>query len=126
MDKLNKKKNEYSANKNVKTLADTKDFIEISNILQKGLSSDDTYSAIFQLLERTIPFDSATLFLKNAKSGQLEAVINRGDFVVDLASDVFFLNGKGINFLSIKLPVLIMVLLSGRYLTHEGNTKFFI
>jgi hypothetical protein len=39
--------------------------MEISSILNKGLSADKTYSAVFDLLERIIQLTSATLLTVN-------------------------------------------------------------
>jgi len=76
---------------------DLKELTEISGILQQGLSTDETYKAVFQILDRTIPFDSATLFLHNKETDQLEIALNQGDYTVDLADDISFLRGRGLS-----------------------------
>lgn len=70
---------------------------EISGILQQGLSKDETYEAVFKILERTINFESATLFIHNKKTDQLEIVLNHGEYTVDLADNISFLRGKGLS-----------------------------
>jgi transcriptional regulator with GAF, ATPase, and Fis domain len=78
-------------------MVNTRELTEISAILQKGLSSDETHGAVMQLLERVVAFSAATLFIYREKSDQLEMVMQRGEFVVDLASNVTFSKGKGIS-----------------------------
>lgn len=70
---------------------------EISSILQQGLSKDETYEAVFKILERTISFESATLFIHNKSNDQLEIVLNHGEHTVDLADNISFLRGKGLS-----------------------------
>ncbi len=78
-------------------MIDLKELTDISGILQQGLSSDETYNAVFKILDRTIPFDSATLFLHNKENDLLEVALNHGKYTVDLAGDVSFLRGKGLS-----------------------------
>ena len=97
-------------------MINTRELIEIGSILQKGLDSDQTYGLIFDLLERTISFDSATLFLYNKEQDSLEVVLKRGEFVVDLADEIEFGRGKGISsFISQqKKPVVLQSLAKSR------------
>ena len=70
---------------------------EIVTILQQGLKSSDTFQAVFKLLEKTIPFTSATLFLFNEKKNKLDVMHHQGDYIADLASDIKFERGMGIS-----------------------------
>jgi len=70
---------------------------EISAILQQGLGSDETFSAVFTLLEKTLSFDSATLFLYNGDTDKLEVIHQKGEDVVELAGDFTFERGSGIS-----------------------------
>ncbi|MBA7709189.1 hypothetical protein ES703_118101 [subsurface metagenome] len=45
---------------------------KIGEILQKSLSSEETYSAVFDILDGVIEFDSATLFVVQPATGALE------------------------------------------------------
>lgn len=72
------------------------DFLhEIVTILQKGLASDEAYAAVFHLLDRTVPFDCATLFLYDEELDKLEVAHQVGEEVVDLAREVSFGRGDG-------------------------------
>ncbi len=73
------------------------ELFQISNILQRGLDPEATYEAVFDLLERTVLFTSATLFLYKEAEDQLEMVLKKGDTVVDLVSDVHFSRGRGLS-----------------------------
>lgn len=74
------------------------DFLQkISEILQKSLSSEETYSAVFDILDGVIEFDAATLFVFNSTTEQLEVVESRGKQRVDLASEVAFSKGGGLS-----------------------------
>ncbi len=74
------------------------DFLrDIVIILQKGMNSVDTFEAVFTLLEKSINFDSATLFLYNQKDDRLEVIHQKGDETVDLAKEIPFDRGSGIS-----------------------------
>ncbi len=70
---------------------------EISTIIQKGLGSDETFSAVFDLLEKTLSFDSATLFLYDETQDKLEVIHQKGEDIVELAGDFTFARGRGIS-----------------------------
>ena len=70
---------------------------KIGEILQKSLSSEETYSAVFDILDGVIEFDSATLFVAQPATGALEMAETRGSQVVDLVSDVAFRRGDGLS-----------------------------
>lgn len=70
---------------------------KIGEILQKSLSSEETYSAVFDILDGVIEFDSATLFVVQPVTGALEMAETRGSQVVDLVSDVAFTRGGGLS-----------------------------
>ena len=70
---------------------------KIGEILQKSLSSEETYSAVFDILDGIIEFDSATLFVYQPANDALEVAENRGPQVVDLVSDVAFTRGGGLS-----------------------------
>lgn len=69
---------------------------EIVSIIQKGLGSDETFGAIFDLLEKTVPFDSATLYLYHQKTERLEIIHQKGKDIVNLAQEIPFDRGNGI------------------------------
>jgi transcriptional regulator with GAF, ATPase, and Fis domain len=70
---------------------------EIVVILQKGMASQDTFVAVFNLLEQTIPFTSATLFLYDEKKDELNVIHQKGKYIADLAGEVQFDRGKGMS-----------------------------
>jgi len=70
---------------------------KVGEILQKSLSSEETYSAVFDILDDVIEFDSATLFVANPDTGILEVAESRGSRVVDLVSGVAFTRGGGLS-----------------------------
>ena len=70
---------------------------EIVTILQKGLQSQDTFIAVFNLLEKTIPYTSATLFLYDEEKNVLNAIHQKGEYTADLASEIMFERGLGIS-----------------------------
>lgn len=73
------------------------DFLhEIVTLLQKGLGSGETFDAVFQLVEKSAPYESATLFLYNAEDDKLEAMHQEGDEVVDLIREIPFTRGMGL------------------------------
>lgn len=96
---------------------------EISTILQQGLSSDETYQAVFNILKKAIHFESATLFLHDKENDHLEVALTHGDYVVDLADDVAFLRGKGLSswMTHQKKPVVLQSLAKSR----AGKTERF-
>ncbi|MFC1583243.1 histidine kinase dimerization/phospho-acceptor domain-containing protein [Candidatus Neomarinimicrobiota bacterium] len=86
------------------------DFLqEIGGILQKSLSSEETYAAVFDILDNVIEFDSATLFVMNPESGVLDIVASHGSHIVDLAAGVSFKHGEGLSgwVASQKKPVIL-------------------
>jgi len=70
---------------------------DIVDIIQKGLDLEETFDAVFDLLDKTVPFDSATLYLYHKKLDQLEVVHQKGDEVVDLVGEIPFDRGRGIS-----------------------------
>lgn len=72
------------------------DFLhEIVTLLQKGLSQDETFDAVFQLVEKSVPFESATLYLYEEKADQLTIMHQVGEDVVDLITEIPFSRGMG-------------------------------
>jgi len=69
---------------------------EIVSIIQKGLGSDETFDAIFDLLDTTVPFDSATLYLYHQKTKRLEIIHQKGEDIVNLAQEIPFDRANGI------------------------------
>jgi len=93
------------------------DFLrEVANILQKGWGSEDTFDAVFDLLEKTVPFDSATLYLFSHENGRLEVIHQKGEDVVELAGEIAFDRGKGISswVSKQKKPVILQSLATAR------------
>jgi len=76
---------------------DAKFLNEIVTILQKGMESQDTFEAIFNLLKKNIDFNSATLFLYNKDKNKLKMIYKKGKHIVDLASEIGFERGNGIS-----------------------------
>ncbi len=70
---------------------------KIGEILQKSLSSEETYSAVFDILDDVLEFDSATLFVVNSDTGVLEVAESRGSQLVDLVPVVAFAKGEGLS-----------------------------
>ncbi|PIZ67282.1 MAG: hypothetical protein COY19_05670 [Candidatus Marinimicrobia bacterium CG_4_10_14_0_2_um_filter_48_9] len=72
--------------------------ITLAAILQKSWESDDQlFAALFDLLLTAVPFECATLFLKDPDTGKLEHKYQVGDTVVDLIREVSFGNGPGLS-----------------------------
>lgn len=72
--------------------------VTLAAILQKSWGSDDQlFAALFDLLLTTVPFECATLFLKDPTNGVLEKKYQVGDTVVDLIREVTFNNGPGLS-----------------------------
>ncbi len=94
----------------------TKLLSEIAGIIQKGLGSDKTFEAIFDLLEKIVPFDSATLYLYQQKNNRLEIIHQKGKDVVELAQEVPFDRGNGISswVTKQKKPVILQSLIKSR------------
>lgn len=70
---------------------------EVSAILDLELESHKTFDAFFRLLEKVIPFDSATLYIYDPHKDRLNVIYQTGDYVVDLAGDFFFERGPGLS-----------------------------
>ncbi len=66
-------------------------------LLEKSLSSDETYAAVLEILEQVIDFDSATLFINDPVDNQLEVSQSHGQGIVDLISEVTFEQGEGLS-----------------------------
>jgi len=72
------------------------DFLhEIVMLLQKGLGAGETFEAVFHLVEKSVPFESATLYLHDAEDDKLEIMHQEGDEVVDLIREIPFARGMG-------------------------------
>jgi len=89
---------------------------EIVSIIQKGLGSDETFGAIFDLLEKSVPFDSATLYLYHQKADRLEIIHQKGEEIVDLAQEIPFDRGNGISswVSKQKKPIILQSLVKSR------------
>jgi len=70
---------------------------QFGTLLEKSLSSAETYSAVFDILDRVIEFKSATLFITAPSGDRLEVAESRGPVTVDLAAEVPFLQGEGLS-----------------------------
>jgi signal transduction histidine kinase len=74
------------------------DFLkDIVGILQEGMASGETYAAVFKLIERTVDYQSATLFIYDEHHHSLQNIHQVGPEVVDLISDVNFEAGMGLS-----------------------------
>lgn len=71
----------------------------ISGILNKSLSASDqtVYTAVFDILDEVMEYESATLFVADPESHVLSIALSRGPVKVDLVSDVRFDHGKGLS-----------------------------
>lgn len=75
----------------------TKTIKKIVKILQKGLDQGDTFNAVFDLIEKAVSYDSATLYIYNSTEDVLEIMHQVGDEVVDLVRNVPFPRGMGLS-----------------------------
>ena len=76
------------------------DFLrQVSAIISKSLTSPDAsaYSAVFDILDEVIHYESATLFVANPDSEILEVAQSRGPVIVDLIAQVGFEHGHGLS-----------------------------
>ncbi len=72
------------------------DFLhEIVTLLQKGLGAGETFEAVFQLVEKSVPFESATLYLYQEEDDNLVIMHQEGEEVVDLIREIPFSRGMG-------------------------------
>ncbi len=72
------------------------DFLhEIVTLLQMGLGTGETFEAVLHLVTKSVPFESASLFLYNEKTNKLEVIYQEGEEVVDLVREVPFERGMG-------------------------------
>ncbi|MEA3286021.1 MAG: histidine kinase dimerization/phospho-acceptor domain-containing protein [Candidatus Marinimicrobia bacterium] len=72
------------------------DFLhEIVTLLQKGLGAGETFEAVFHLVEKSVSFESATLFLYQEEEDKLEIMHQEGSEVVDLIREIPFSRGMG-------------------------------
>jgi len=70
---------------------------EVVRVLQKGLTEKEAFEVVLDLLAKTIPYDSATLYLYNSVDDRLEVIYQRGAEPVDLISEVAFDRGFGLS-----------------------------
>ncbi len=106
---------------------DTKFICEIAGILRRGLGSDEIYEAVFQLLEKTVPFDSATLFLYDQRKDRLEMIHHLGEHVVELAEEIPFERGYGLsNWISTQRKPIIIESLAKARAGREGRFNSFV
>lgn len=70
---------------------------EIVMILRKGLDQGDTFNAVFDLIEKSVIFESATLYIYNRKEDTLEIMHQIGKDVVDLVRQIPFSKGMGLS-----------------------------
>ena len=82
---------------------------KIVGLLQSNLTDKETYTAVFDLLDDYIKFSSATLFVIDSNTNQLQIVERRGPDIVDLASEVSFSLGGGLSGWSAsqKVPIIL-------------------
>jgi len=72
------------------------DFLhEIVTLLKRGLGADETFEAVFGLVAKSVPFESATLFLYDGELDKLEVMHQAGDEIVDLIREIPFTRGMG-------------------------------
>jgi len=69
---------------------------EIVLILQQGLGRGESLGAVFELVERSVPFESATLYLYNEEDDKLEVMHQAGEEVVDLIREFPFARSMGL------------------------------
>ncbi len=69
----------------------------ISFLLRKGLESPQIYEGVFKLLEKTIDFDSATLYTYYEETHQIKIAYQYGNIEVDLAKEIQMGLGNGIS-----------------------------
>ena len=66
-------------------------------LLEKSLSSDETYDAVLGILEQVIDYNSATLFINDPVTNRLEVSQSHGEGIVDLIVEVTFERGEGLS-----------------------------
>ena len=71
--------------------------LEIAGILQSGLGSGETFEAVFAILERSVAYDSATLYLYDRQEDRLNVIHQVGKDEVNLASEVTLGRGVGLS-----------------------------
>lgn len=69
----------------------------INELLSKGVDETQTYTVVFKILEKLLPFDAATLYMVNPKDQRLQVVYQYGTVEVELAGDFAIGNGKGLS-----------------------------
>jgi transcriptional regulator with GAF, ATPase, and Fis domain len=86
--------------------------LEVASLLQASHSRESGFGALFKLLHRIIPYESATLYLVDPESGQLNCEEVYGDQEINLIDAVRFEMGYGLSAWIAKQsrPILIPVL----------------
>lgn len=100
--------------------------LDVSSLLQASYSGADGFTALLKLLKRIVPYESATLFLVDADSGQLVCEEVAGGREIDLIDAVRFDMGFGLSAWIAKQrrPVLIPVLRRRSAETGESLRSF--
>ncbi len=70
---------------------------DLTEIFQKSMDADEKYQAVFEILNKTLPFKSATLFLYHDTTDKLEMAYQKGSVRVDLIQEISFDRGSGIS-----------------------------
>ncbi|UCH09882.1 MAG: GAF domain-containing protein [Fidelibacterota bacterium] len=93
---------------------------KIGAILQQSLSDEETYSAVFNILDEVIEYDAATLFVIDPDTEALNVAESRGSQVVNLASDVSFTRGGGLSgWVASQREPIILSTMSGGNSRHD-------
>ena len=97
-------------------MLDTNYLLEINNILQQSLGAHETYGSIFSILERILPFDSATLFIYDHKNEKLNVVQTQGENIIDLVPEFSSSRGSGLSswVLKEKKPIVLSSVANSR------------
>ncbi|MFQ6604269.1 MAG: GAF domain-containing protein [Fidelibacterota bacterium] len=69
---------------------------DVATLLSPSVSREDIFNSLFNLVNKMIPFSSATLYALAGSEKTLVTVFQHGDEPVDLASSFRFQNGHGI------------------------------
>ncbi len=69
---------------------------DVATLLSPRVSREDIFNSLFNLVNRMIPFSSATLYTFSDKDERLVPLFQHGDEPVDLARNFQFKNGPGI------------------------------
>lgn len=69
---------------------------DIATLLSPSLAQEDIFNSLFSVLNQSVPFSSATLYIYSSSDEGLLHIFQHGKDKVELANDFHFENGNGI------------------------------